>query len=269
MRSLVAALLGSTALLAPAAWAETQSLIYNDFSDVSGLTLNGSASRVDNKLSLTRAEFFQSGSAFSTDTITLNATAAFSTSFSFEILERGGLGDGADGLVFAIQTAANNVGGAGGGLGFSGIPRSLGIEFDTFDNGELGGSNHVGIDLNGSVDSVASTALLTPDFDNGQVWRAWVDYTNGLLEVRWSPNGVRPAEAGLDYAVDLPSVFQSQEVYVGFTSGTGSGYGNHNILNWTFTNDFVPAVPEPGSIGMMLSGLAALGVVGRLRRRRA
>ena len=42
--------------------------------------------------------------------------------------------------------------GAGGGIGYSDIPRSLGIEYDTWFNGELGdpNGNHVGIDLGGT-----------------------------------------------------------------------------------------------------------------------
>ena len=134
------------ALLPLTSHAATQTLNYADFSSVAGLQLNGNASQLGDKLNLTPATYYQSGSAFSTNPIALTADASFSSAFSFEILNRGGLGNGADGLVFAIQTNANNVGGAGGGIGFAGIPNSVGVEFDTYDNGEPGGSNHVGID---------------------------------------------------------------------------------------------------------------------------
>ena len=81
---------------------------------------------------------------------TFGANVSFSTVFSFEILSRGGLAGGADGLTFTVQTNANNVGGIGGGLGYQGIGNSVAVEFDTYDNGEFGGSNHVGIDVNGT-----------------------------------------------------------------------------------------------------------------------
>lgn len=258
------------ALLPLTSHAATQTLNYADFSSVAGLQLNGNASQLGDKLNLTPATYYQSGSAFSTNPIALTADASFSSAFSFEILNRGGLGNGADGLVFAIQTNANNVGGAGGGIGFAGIPNSVGVEFDTYDNGEPGGSNHVGIDLNGNVNSVASTAPLAPDFDNGEKWYAWVDYNGSTknLAVRWSQTSTRPTDAGLSYTVDLPSVLNSPNVYVGFTSGTGAGFGQHNILSWTFVNEYqeggvIPGVPEPGTYALLLSGLAALAVRAR------
>jgi hypothetical protein len=105
---------------------------YPDFSDVSGLTLNGDATQAGNVLRLTSEDFFQSGSAFNTAPITLANNTSFSTYFTFRISRPTiGISDsdgpGADGLVFVVQTAANNVGGAGGGIGYEGIPNSLGV----------------------------------------------------------------------------------------------------------------------------------------------
>jgi len=264
----------AAAFLCATAVAETQTLSYADFSDVSALQINGNASQQGAKLQLTQALGFQSGSAFSSTPVTLSADASFSSFFTFEILARSGLGNGADGLVFAVQTASSTVGGAGGGLGFAGIPRSLGVEFDTYDNGEAGGSNHVGIDLNGSVDSVASTGQLDPDFDNGEKWYAWVDYdgTADLLQVRWSSAAIRPLTPGLSLVVDLPGVLGSSDAFVGFTAGTGAGVGEHNILSWAFVNEFVPdgvtpAVPEPATQALMWLGLAATALAAERRRR--
>jgi hypothetical protein len=230
---------------------------YPDFSSVSGLTLNGNASQQGNSLQLTPANINQSGSAFSTTTVALNNLSSFSTRFQFQITSSGGIGDedgiGADGIVFAVQTVANNVGGAGGGIGYLGINPSVGIEFDTYNNGEVDGGNHAGIDLNGSVNSLTSVHEGTR-FNDGNIWTAWVDYNGntGDLEVRYNQSGVRPASANLSYNLNLAADLGTPNAYVGFTAGTGSGYGDQRILNWQFVSDYAPigAVPDGGSSGL-------------------
>jgi len=244
------------------------SILYNDFSSTTGLTLNGNAAQLGNAIRITQATSNQSGSFFSTSPITLGADVSFSTAFQFQITNPGGLGGGADGLTFTVQTVSSNVGGGGGGIGYAGINKSVAVEFDTFDNGEVGGSNHVGIDINGSVNSVVSTGQISPNFDNGNIWYAWVDY-NGItddLEVRWAETNSRPTSAGLSLAIDLTTVLQQTSAFVGFTSGTGAGWGNHDILSWQFNDTYNPistvgdntnGVPEPGALGLMGIGLLA------------
>src|SRR5947209_8791893 len=193
----------TAALLAAGSGSARADFTYVNFASTAGLQLNGNTTTAGNELRLTSSAPFQSGSAFTTTAVGLAANYSFSTHFKFRITRNAGIGDGdgtgADGLVFVIQTVSNNVGGAGGGIGYAGINNSLGIEFDTYDNGAGAGDpngNHVGIDLNGSVNSVA-TALEPTRFNNGQIWDVWVDYngaTNGL-EVRWSNTGVRPGAA--------------------------------------------------------------------------
>ncbi|MEE4189873.1 MAG: hypothetical protein V2I76_15690, partial [Roseobacter sp.] len=91
----------------------------NDFSDTSGLTLNGSATGNINNgidpnpvLRLTPAATGRSGSAFSTTTV--NA-ATFSTFFTFRITDPGGTifdcnsEAGADGLVFVAQSVSSSI----------------------------------------------------------------------------------------------------------------------------------------------------------------
>ena len=60
------------------------------------------------------------------------SNVSFSTFFSFRLSKPGGSYDttsedglqGADGVVFLLQTLTNNVGSSGGGLGYSGISNS-------------------------------------------------------------------------------------------------------------------------------------------------
>lgn len=255
--------------------ANAVTISYSDFSDLSAFQLNGSAAIItnpaapDNSLRLTNA-LSQSGSAFLTDAISLTNEASFSARFDFRIFDAIGSQDldgwGADGLSFVVQTVSNSVGGAGGGIGYRYIPDSVGIEFDTWNNPEWDDAdgNHVGINLEGSVDSVAQ-ATVSPRMNDGAVWTAWIDYNGAtdLLEVRLSDTGLRSDVALLSYNVDLVSVLGSTDAFIGFTSGTGSAGGHHDVLNFDFRSEFNPIeVSEPAPFALL-----ALSMFGLMYRR--
>lgn len=263
------------------------SVTFPDFSNPAGLVLNGNAQTVvtgdGTVLRLVEAATYRSGSAFSTTPI--NA-ATFSTHFQFRITNPGGSLDGsnalpgADGLVFVIQSVSSSIGGQGGGIGYEGISPSVGVEFDTWRNAynHDPSSNHVGMDINGGVDhgdGAPFTQMVEPRFDDGNVWDVWIDYDGNLLELRTNQTGDRPDAALLTRALDLTSILGQSAGYVGFTSGTGADYGNHDILNWQYNDFYSPiggTTPEPQSIVLALLGMGVFlprlkGLIGTSGRR--
>jgi len=258
--------------------------VYNDFSSTSGLHLNGNATTgavapaSGTVLKLTAPNFFQAGSAFTTNLTPLSNQASFSTYFQFQMPNAGGIGDedgaGADGIVFVVQTVSNNVGASGGGIGYQGIGHSLGIEIDTYNNGAPGDldGNHVGVDLNGDINSVVQAHEPTR-FNNGQIWNMWVDYngTTDALDINWSQSTSRPALPQLAFSLQpyggLVGVLGQSSAYVGFTAATGSGYEDQDIVDWQFRQEFNPiGAPEPGTFTLV--GVGILGLCGSAWRRR-
>ena len=236
-----------------------QTVNFPNFCNTSAFTLNGSTATLNPNAQcvLRLTQNFGVGSAFLTNTFSLAADASFSTFFSFQIPNPVGIGDadgaGADGIVFTVQTVSNTAGGGGGGIGYQGISPSVGVEFDTFNNGgqDQNSGNHIGIDLNGSVSSVALMPI-PGRFNDGNVWFAWVDY-NGvtdLLEARVSTTSSRPAAASVSSTVDLPAILGTTNAFVGFTSGTGAGGGTHEIVSWNLIGTFAPigGTPTPTPI---------------------
>lgn len=231
-----------------------QNLNYLDFADSSALQLNNHARIIQPEngaafLRLSNATRSSSGSAFSLSPLSLvdsdGFNASFSTRFTFRMTNSGGSRDtdglGADGIVFVLNTTSNTVGGSGVGIGYRGIPQSVGIEFDSWKNPFDPSGNHIGVDINGSVDSVA-TANIPQRFNDGDIWYAWIDY-DGLtdnLSVRVSLNSERPIEPTLEYTINLVNILNSENAYVGFTSATGSAWNDHDILSWQFINTYAP-----------------------------
>ncbi len=291
MKHLVSSIVGMGILAATCGFAEAASVNSFHFSDFSSgnlahLQLNGSAAGAvasdgHDVVRLTPAQTWQTGGAFLKDPVVLTGDASFSTFFSFQFSAPGGSFDsdgvGADGMVFILHTDLDAVGANGGGIGYGNINPSVGIEFDTFLNpGDING-NHVGINVGGSLQSVAAAPVgPTPRLNDGDIWYAWIDYDGAteLLEVRLSLTSTRPTDALLSHSINLGAtlnlVDSGLSAYTGFTAGTGTAYNNHDLRSWSFTNVYDPTftvVPLPTSAGAGLILLIGLGA-SRLRRPR-
>lgn len=269
---------------------------YPDFGSTAGLTLVGNAAAAvtgdGNVLRLTPAAGSQSGAAYSTTAITLGSNATFSTMFKFRFTGAGGW-DPADGITFVLAAAPTGLGSGGVGMGYAGVPNSVAIEFDTYNNAGYGlgnndgnSSNHVSIDANG----VLANASLRNVYDNpscgfpngnppqndhnvfgcmsnGHVWSVNIGYDGSALSLSLQ-DGAGPAFVAFSgVPIDIASYLGTNQAYVGFTSGTGAGWENHDILSWQFANttELTPPVPEPSTYALMLAGLAAIGFAARRR----
>jgi hypothetical protein len=260
-------------------------IVFNDFSDASALQLHVNAAITnDNVLRLVPAAADQLGAAFLKSPVVLGPGMSFSSVFQFRISNSGGISDadgpGGDGFVFVAQGQGSNIYGSNysGGMGYSGIPHSLGIEFDTWNNMLTGSNtdandgNHLGLDLNGSLYSAVQVNLPTgagnaDRLNNGNIWTAWVDYNGAthFLDVRLAQgtNATRPDAPLLSYSLDLASTLGTTSPYFGFTSGSGGAFGNHDILSWRLDP---LAVPLPAAVWLFGSGL--LGLLGVVARRK-
>ncbi len=178
---------------------------------------------------LTGAFNTQYGAIWSQDLINLNES--FEAQFQLYFGNKDG--DGADGIVFTFQPVSNTgtVGDLGGGLGFEGIAPSVGIEFDTWQNGIYNDppSDHVSVMKHGSLNH---TQALTPPTTLGNIeddlWhdvRVTWDVDLQKLKVYWECIPV------ISYTGNIVTeIFNNNPmVYWGFTSATGAANNEHKV----------------------------------------
>jgi hypothetical protein len=249
--------IGSFIWLSAFTMSASADFMFPDFSDTTGLTLVGSADVIEQRLRLNPDEGSQVGTVWFT---TKQAVAGgFVTTFQSQISV-----DGADGFAFVIQNESLAVGDIV--TGFYGIPNSLAIEFDTWQNipedhaSGVGdpNNNHISVQTRGlfpnSPDPVFSigTATDIPYMSDGNLHAVKIAYSPSLLRISIDDLDT-PA---LNVMVDLPDLLalDSGRAWVGLTGFTGGVSEAHDILSWSFSEG-VAAVPEPDTI-LLLTTLA-------------
>jgi hypothetical protein len=234
-RVLAAAVAGLLTIGTPvAAAADTKVIRYADFSDATGLLLNGTATVSPGPrgvLRLTSGLRNQAGSAWAKTRI--SPTKSFQS--TFDLAMTGGAGH-ADGLAFVLQADGSRVvGGLGGSIGYGGLSHSVAVELDTYANPVDIDNNHVALVIGGRADD-PQDAVPAPTPLFGQPLRVRITYDAGsqVLKVRLRPlDGTAAEMKVLTRDLNLKSVLGSKAVWAGFTAGTGESVSTQEIHNWT------------------------------------
>jgi hypothetical protein len=229
---------------------------FPDFSSTADLGPVGTADAGGGKLSLTTHEQCVRGAVW--HATKQHIACGFTTEFLFEITIAEGT-KSADGFAFVVQNDSRDaIGGVGGAMGYGrfvgectagdyavlpGIPNSLAVEFDTWENRELldPDDNHVAVHCCGTNENRADTECLLseaalktmlPLFSDTGPHTARVTYVPGLLEVELDGQLVLSIP-DLDLATLLE--LDDGRAWIGFTAATGLVREQHEILAWSFT----------------------------------
>ncbi len=175
---------------------------------------------------LTGAFNTQFGAIWSDDLINLNES--FEAQFQLYLGNNNG---GADGIVFVFQPVSNSVGSLGGGLGYEGIVPSVGVEFDTWQNGNYNDipNDHVALMKHGLLDHTQALTPPTPMPNmEDDLWhdvRVTWDADIHKLKVYWECSPI------VSYDGDLvTNIFNGNPmVFWGFTSATGAANNLHQV----------------------------------------
>lgn len=233
--------------------AQTPLPIYSpNFSNAAGWQINGNATIISSSyLRLTPNAGNQAGSAFWKQKISLPDDMSFSTYFTSKMTP----GSRADGMTFCIQQASNNAGSSGGGLGYQGMPgKSIAIEYDTYDNGEVGTNNHIALDINGALHGSTNVVSSPVNLADGAMKYNWIEYNGAtnVLQVRISNTNVRPTAATLSVTINLATNFVGiSDFYFGYTAATGGATEEHAIYS---------ALVAPNSTPLSSTGSYSQGV---------
>jgi hypothetical protein len=229
--------------------------------DTSGvLTLNGNSKLNGTNLELTDGGSSEVSTTFSNSVVAVNG---FTTSFAFT------QSGSADGMTFCLEnvspTASAGAASGGGGLGYAnttgngGIPNSIAIKFDLYQNATEG-TDSTGLFVNGdsptvpsgsnpseaSVDMTSSGVVL--DTGNPLVCTLVYDgtkLTETVTQTSSSHGHAATATFTHAYTINIPATIGSATAYAGFTGATGGATSTQQVSSWAYTvNPVAPYAPS-------------------------
>ena len=219
------------------------------FQAQSSNTVGNATSIGDDCYLVTPSQDWQNGAVWFSDPLNLTEEFTIDLNINFGIYDS----NGADGMVFVMQTVGTNLlGVSGGGLGYEGINPSLGVELDTWQNTDMGDpfQDHISIISDGNVNHSASTNLSGPvpasssnsNIEDGQFHQFrlnWIPDIN-TLEVYFD------CDLRISVEVDIMNdIFDGvTQVYWGFTGSTGGSNNNQSVC----LNEFTLGLPETETI---------------------
>jgi hypothetical protein len=195
----------------------------------SGMQFNGSAVLSGTAVQLTNTTGSQAGSAYWATPVNVQT---FINDFNFQLTT-----PNADGFTFVLQNAGvTAVGPDGGGLGYSGIGKSVAVKFDLFSNaGE--GNNSTGLYTGGASPTVPATTLGGGvNLHSGDTFHVHMVYDGTNLTMTITDTTVPADTFTIAFPVNIPAMVGGNTAYAGFTGGTGGLTAVQDILTWTYAN---------------------------------
>jgi hypothetical protein len=190
-------------------------------------SLNGDAIAVGtNCVAVTPNQQWQNGSVWYNDLLDLSQPFTLEFQMNYGTVDA----NGADGMMFVLQTVGPNaLGDDGAGMGFEGFNPSFGIEFDTYYNSDLGdiSADHIAFHKNGGINHYQSTNLAGPVVAN-PFSQNIEDGDEHPIKITWNPV-TRIVELFFDCQLRLSAqvnlvnnIFNGNtQVWWGFTGATG------------------------------------------------
>src|SRR6266576_3697822 len=186
-----------------------------------GLQFNGRAKLNGTRLQLTDGGQGEASSAWFPTPVNVQS---FTNDFTFQFINAS-----SDGMTFTIQNAGvTALGPSGGGLGYGaglpggtpGIPTSVAVKFDLFQNSHEG-TNSTGIYTNGASPTSPSVTLGGGvNLRSGNVLQVHMTYDGTTLTMTITDT-VTNATFTTSWPINIPATVGGNTALVGFTAGTG------------------------------------------------
>jgi hypothetical protein len=199
-----------------------------------GLQFNGHTHLNGTRLELTDGGQGEASSAWFTNPVNVQS---FTTDFTFQFINAN-----SDGMTFTIQNAGiTALGPAGGGLGYGaglpggtpGIPTSVAVKFDLFQNVHEG-NNSTGLYTNGASPTSPSVTLGgNVNLHSGDVLQVHITYDGTTLTMTITDT-VTNATFTTSWPINIPATVGGSTALVGFTAGTGLQTITQ-IVAWTYS----------------------------------